>query len=356
MAKKAVESLDDLSARVSSEVEAEYGAGVLVAGDQVAAERREVLAVTPSVDIIVSGGIQGGSWVGLTGPPKSGKTTLALCIAAAGQRAGRRVYYSKVEGRLSAHHLRGIEGLDLGPGRFYVIQSREGHILSAQEHLRILDKVIRSVPRAVVILDSISALCDEREMDGGVGTETRGNGAKLLSQFLRMMNNVVPVNDTVVVGVTHLICNTGRMGPMYVERAARAWQYQCDYQLRAVSKTAWKVQNRQVGLVVKWACQTSPLGPPGMQMDAYLRFGVGYDALYELLLLGTQLGLVRKSGAWFHLEYLARPGGQAPKGQGAEGGYRLLRENPAWADALRARVVGLAADLAGAADAAGDGE
>jgi hypothetical protein len=191
-------------------------------------------------------------------------------------------------------------------------------------------------------------------MNEGVGTETRGGGAKLFSQFCRLLNSTVPVNRAVVVGITHLIANTSGMGAQLVERAARMWTYQCDYQLRARKKEAWKTSAGQVGLVVDWACNTSPLGPPGMTIDSYLRFGVGIDRLYECLVLGAQAGLVKKNGSWLTLEFLGRErhkhllGGEAPpKAQGEENLYRMLVARPEWAEALRSEVAPLGKDLAG---------
>lgn len=349
-------SQEEFVERIAKEIEKDYGEGVLISGHEAIQDKRVVVPISPAMDIITSGGVEEGSWVGITGNPKSGKTSCALSIAANAQLpefGGRPVYYDKVEGRLSINHLKGIRGLDLAPGKFHIIQSREGKILTAQDHLTILTNILRTVPGAFIIIDSISALCDEKEMTDGVGTETRGGGAKLFSQFCRLMNNVVPVHRSIVVGITHLISNTSGMGAQYVERAARMWQYQCDYQLRTIMRTAWKSGEKQIGLIIKWACNTSKLGPPGMSIDSYLRFGVGVDRLFEAVSLGVAGGLVKKSGSWLTMDFLQKPQHEAllegeapPKFQGAENLYRALLEKPAWARALEQEVLSLAGCLA----------
>lgn len=347
MAKKEAKEADNFTERICREVEADYGKEIMVVGQSVVDKPRMVIPISPSMDIITSGGILEGSWVGITGNPKTTKTNLALCIAATCQRpeyGGRKVYYGKVEGRLSVQHLKGIRGLDLD--NLQIIQSRKGKILTAQDYLRIFEKIIKTEERCVLIIDSVSALVDEREMEGGVGTETRGSGAKLMSQWIATMSNVVPVNDTIVIGITHLMSNTSGMGAQYVEKATRRWHYQCDYQLRTISKEAWKAGESQIGYKVKWVCKNSPLGPPDMTVESYVRFGVGVDRLFEVFNFGVAAGLIRKSGSWYSLDYLG--GDMIPKGQGGEGVYQLLTENPEWAKVLQDKVFAMAGGLTGA--------
>lgn len=353
-----VESQDSFTDRIFEEVEKDFGKGVLVTGAEVLESKPFVIPWTPSLDIITGGvGIEEGSWVGITGHPKTGKTTAAMCFAANAQKpeyGSRPVFYDKVEGRLSQLHFKGVKGLDLRRGMFSVIQSTPDKILTTQDHLKILSNIIRTVPGAVVIIDSISAYCDEKEMNEGVGTETRGGGAKIFSQWCRLMNQVVPVNRTIVLGITHLISNTSGMGAQYHERAARMWGYQKDYALRTVSKQEWKAGNSIIGLNVKWKCETSKSGPPGMMMDSYLRFGTGFDRLYEVVNLGMAAGFIKKAGAWMTLSYLGKDehkhllgGAEPPKYQGAEKVYAALLQRPEWQEPLFKEVMAIASGLAG---------
>jgi recombination protein RecA len=355
--KTEVAPADDFTDRIFAEIEKDWGVGVLIGGDDAVNETRQVIPWTPTLDIIISGGIEEGSWIGITGNEKTGKTSAALTFAANAQKpeyGSRPVYYDKVEGRLSMNHLQGIKGLDLSKGRFNIIQSTQEKILSQQDHLKILIRIISTVPRAVIIIDSISAYVTETELNEGIGTETRGGGAKLFSQFCRMMNQVVPVNKTIVIGITQLISNTSGKGAQFMEKASRSWRYQCDYQLRTIMKEAWKAGESQIGLKIKWACNTSKLGPPGMTIDSYLRFGVGFDRLFEVLNLGLASGLVKQAGSWASLSYLDKPeyrhlldGGVVPKKQGLEKLYELLQEKPEWAAALEKEVFALAGGLVG---------
>jgi hypothetical protein len=132
------------------------------------------------------------------------------------------------------------------------------------------------------------------------------------------------------------------------------WLYQKDYDLRTVMKTAWKAGEKQIGLNVKWACNTSKTGPPGMTIESYLRFGTGFDRLFEVINLGMAAGLIQKGGAWLTLSFLEKPaykhllgGAAAPKKQGTEKIYELLEQQPEWAAALEKEVLALAGGLVG---------
>lgn len=333
----------DMANHIIAQYEKEYGAGVLISGLDYADLPHVHVSWSPVFDVILSGPIEDGSWIGITGPEKVGKTTSALTLAASAQKAGMRVFYDKVEGRMSSTHLRGIAGLDLSGDAFRLIQSTPERILSAEDHLQILRGLMTNTDRSFFIIDSISAYVDEKELTDGIGSENRGRGAKLFSQFVRLMNQVVPTKRHIVVGITHLISNTSGQGPKYHERAARMWGYQCDYKLRANYRQAWMARGRQVGLEVNWTCYTSKNGPPGMKMNGLLRFGVGIDRIAEAMRLGASLGLIRRSGAWYYLDFLGQQ--EAPKYQGEEAVYQALRDSPAMAESLVAQVMDMAGSI-----------
>jgi recombination protein RecA len=338
---------DEFTDRLYAETAKDFGEGVMTDGLSAVNDKQSIIPWTPTLDIITSGGILEGSWVGLTGHPKSGKSSCCLAFAANAQKpenGSRPIYYNRVEGRLSLHHLQQVKDLKLDRGKFTIIQSVKGKILSTQDHLKILMNVIRTVPKAVVIIDSISAYVDEKELNDGIGTETRGGGAKLFSQFCRLMNQVVPTNKTIVLGITQLISNTSGFGAQFQERCARMWTYQCDYQLRAISKARWEVGDKQIGLITKWQCNTSALGPPGMSIESYLRFGVGYDRLYEMITLAMSANLIQKGGSWYTMPFLLKhlpDGSGIPKFQGGEKLYEAIVAHPEWETALQKEVTDL---------------
>lgn len=335
-------STSDFIDRIYDKVQAEFGKQAIISGKDYCEEKIIRVPIGPSLDSICHGGIDEGSFVGITGHEKTGKTTTALSFAANCQRpeyGGRPVFYGKAEGRLSRQHTQGIEGLNFEKPHFNVIQSTQGKILSAQDHLKIYEDILKSVPGCLLIIDSISSLVDQRVLDGGVGTQTRGSGAQLFSQWLDLVKDVVVVNKCIVVGITHLISNTGGMpgGPQYSEKAARNWKYMYNYAFRTAGKTPWKAGEKVIGLEVNWECTTTPNGgSPFSKMVSLIRFGVGVDRLAELIRLAETLKLIKKSGSWYELEFLSVlfPDIGIIKGQGTEGVYKILKKNPEYAKAL----------------------
>lgn len=339
---------------LSAEIEKEYGKSSIVNAEQFLADKKQIIPWSPSLDIILSGGVPEGSWVSVNGRPKVGKTTSLLSFAAKAQlpeNGARTVYFLSVEGRFKEMNLRGIKGLNLSNDRFKLIQSTKEKILSTQDFLTIAEKIIKTHPKSVIIIDSISALADEKELTGGIGTETRGHNQKVISQFCNNTANIVPVMDCIVMGVTHTIANTSGFGSPTAEKAAVRWLYQSDIRIKANYAAPWmvpKTNGREVGKIIKWSCLTSALGPPGMQIDSYMRYNVGIDDIYELIEFANSTGLIEQSGSWYILNFCCEPGQEPLKKQGGENVYHYLLENPDKVNLLRTKLSGLSEGLASA--------
>lgn len=336
-----------------------YGEGHMVDGDEYISKPQMVIPFGPVFDVLTSGGIQEGSFVGFAGKEKTGKTTSILSFAAQCQKpeyGSRPVFYFKIEGRLSRKHTQEIEGLITSKPLFNIFQSEEGRILSAQDQLNEALNIVKTVPGSVIILDSLSALTDQKEIDGGIGFESRGGGAKLLNQFLRLAKDILPVNRVIVIGVGHMMANvTGRGQKQWLEKGSQYWRHQCDYLFSSTYSKPWTIQStgKQIGLETQWLCMNTPLGSPGKKMTGYLRFGVGVDRIFELLSLGRMGGLIHGKG-WYYLAYLknhksefvdkVKLNDSVPKAQGDEAVYRLLKQNPEYAELLRQDLVNLLGD------------
>ena len=322
-----------MSSSIEKDIIKQFGSGIMRSGAAVIDSELLVIPVSPSLDVVLGGGIPEGSFVTFTGQPKCGKTTTSLHFAAKCQKKeyggelcpeGRDVYFFNIEGRLKKRDLEGIPELDLD--RFHVIGSEPGRILTAENFLSIAEKTINEVPGSVVILDSYSALCTEAEITSSMDKMQRADGAKLLAKFCRKIANVVPVNRNLVIGITHLMGNPTGYGAEFKEKSGQAVAYQVDVKLRAKRFSPWEIQDTQIGQKIDWQIVTSALGPPGGKITSYLRYGGGIDEETELVILGSDLGLINKAGAWFKFEFVE--GDDKPKFQGAEKCRIELCKNP----------------------------
>jgi recombination protein RecA len=323
---------------LKEDVKKNFGSDIIQSATALMDRESVVIPLSPSLDMILSGGVPEGSFVVLTGQPKCGKTTTSLDFAATAQKEmyqgnlkkPRHVYYLNIEGRLKKRDLEGINGLDLD--RFDIIGSQEGKILNAEEYLQIGERIINEEPGCVLIIDSYSALCTEAEITSDMNKMQRADGAKLLAKFCRKVANVIPVNRNIVIGITHLMGNPTGYGAEFKEKSGQAIAYQTDIKLRAKSFKPWTLgaDNTQIGQEVEWQVVCSALGPPGGVATSYIRYGFGIDKVTEIMMLAIDIGIINKGGAWYSLEI----DGETQKFQGTEKLRQFLVDNPAVYDKI----------------------
>ena len=310
-----------------------FGSEVVLTGNAVVDKDLITIPLSPSLDVVLNGGVPEGSFVIFTGQPKCGKTTTSLAFCANAQKPeyaygsfkeGREVYYLNIEGRLKKRDLEGIPGLNLD--KFHVIGSQTGKILHAEEYLQIAERIINEIPGSILIIDSYSALCTEAEITSDMSKMQRADGAKLLAKFCRKVANVIPVNKNIVIGITHLMGNPGTGYVEWKEKSGQAIAYQTDIKLKATYFKPWNLSDDspQVGQEIEWQVLCSALGPPGGKITSYLRYGEGIDRCMELLTLCVDMGLVSKGGAWYTMTSVP----DKPKFQGLEKTRQFLVDNP----------------------------
>lgn len=304
--------------KLRKEINQRHGEEVLVTADKIANRERKIVSISPITDYYVQG-IPEGSWVILSGAPKIGKTISALQIAAnAQQQYDKPIYIGNIEYRINKKELEGIHNLDVP--KVEMIQSAHGKILTSQDFLQEFTNIIKSVPECVLIVDSTSALCSEGEFASEMKSAGRNDGPKLLAQFCRKMTGVVPVQKSIIIIVQHLIANTSGYGEPYYEDGGRKIQHQADLKLRCTSFQKWENKDKeQIGQVINWTVKTSALTKPGAKFESYIRYGYGIDDIKELMVLGSDIGLIERSGAWYSFE--------GHKAQGEDNLRQLFVEN-----------------------------
>lgn len=328
--------------KIKEDVKKKFGSEIILSGNSIVDKESVVIPVSPSIDLVLNGGIPEGSFIVFTGQPKCGKTTTSLDFAGTAQREEyqgdlkepRQVYYLNIEGRLKKRDLEGIPHLDLD--RFNVIGSQQGKILHAEEYLQMAERIINEEPGSVLIIDSYSALCTEAEITSSMDKMQRADGAKLLAKFCRKVANVIPVNKNIVIGITHLMGNPGYGAVEWKEKSGQSIAYQTDIKLRAKFFKKWNLSDDspQVGQEVEWEVLCSALGPPGGSIKSYIRYGQGIDKQTELLALAVDLGLIAKGGAWYTITSVE----DTPKFQGMEKTRQYLVDHPKVCDDLWKQV------------------
>lgn len=344
--------IEDFVARLRKEIDSEFGKGVFKCAQEVLDKKLAVVPWTKAMNDGIGGGILEGSFVSVSGAKKLGKTTSLLTLAASAQSLGKCVFYLSVEARLKSMNLNGIKGLDTSPEKFVVIESTPEKILSTQDFLNIAEKIIKTYPGCMIIIDSISALADQKELDGGLGTMTRGHNQQVISQFINNVSQIVSANKIILCGVVHIIANTSGFGASTVEKQPNRWGYQSDYILRAKYCDKWKAGSSDagavIGQIIHWECVTSALGIPFTTFDSYLRYGIGLDDAYEQIQAAIGCGLITKAGAWYELTFLTtypelyKVEGEEtklPKLQGSENVWEYMNTHPEIYEAMKKELI-----------------
>lgn len=327
-----------------------YGA-VFMNAQSLKEEKPKVIPTTPLLDFALSGGVPEGSFMLITGEPKLGKSSAALHIASQAQKipweikrngkvvdsGDRKVYYFDIEGRIKERDLFSNTNLDLDPERFILVKSSIDKIIYGEEFLAIGDEIIRNQPGAVLIFDSFSAMCTKERLEADISKRYRDETPGMLSSFCKRICQTIPVNKSIVIGITHRIANQGMGMSMWSEASGQKIQYQADIKLRGMYKKQWIVGQEVVGQNVHWECTTSALGPPGIKSECKLRYKYGYDEAAELVSLCCDFNILNKKGTW--ISY----GDEDDKGefvrlQGAEKWTEHLKNNPELMKDLRQQV------------------
>lgn len=317
---------------------AEWGDDIRISGADFAQEPRTLISISPSFDIGFGGGIYFGTFCTSAGPPKIGKTVLALQIAAAAQRQvyqlpGEKpckVFYYDAEARVKARDLRGIRGLDLSPDRFEIIRHRRGKILTAENFIEECEKDINENVRCVHIMDSISMLSTGKERESDAGEQVRSGAPLLMAKFCRRIGPVISVNEAIFIGINHVYANqnaTPGSSP-WVESGGKV-KYAVD--AKVMFKYAQPIKEggddgAQIGQNVFFKVDSSSIGGPGVSGVGALKFGVGYCCYTELLRICKDLGSCIEgapvaAGSWWKF-----PDGQSVQGESKA--VKILEETP----------------------------
>jgi len=304
-------------------------ASLYISANSLINRKTVVIPVSPVIDVMLGGGVPEGSFVIPTGPPKVGKSTFSLQLAANAIRPeyacelnpkGREVFIFNIEGRLKKRDLEGINGLDIN--KVHVIGSEPGNIISAEDYIERGERLINERPGDIFIFDSFSQLCTVDRMTASYRDRFRDNSASLLAAFCKRICNVIPINRSIVIGITHLIANQGGMGHSpWSEASGQKIQYAADIKIKATHQTPWKVGETQIGQEVHWKCTTSAIGPPGGSCSSLLRYGYGLDKEAEIVTLAADFGIIKKGGAWYTMP-------DEKKFQGLENTREYLVANP----------------------------
>ena len=299
-----------------SQIERAFGKGSIMKLGSDAKQEVEVISTgSLGLDMALGiGGLPRGRIIEIYGPESSGKTTLALQVIAAAQKAGGQCAIIDAEHALDPSYA-GKLGCDIE--NLLIAQPDAG-----EQALEIADTLVRSGALDVLVVDSVAALVPKAELEGEMGDSHMGLQARLMSQALRKLTGSISKSRTVVIFINQIRMKIGVMfGNPETTTGGNALKFYASVRLDIRRIGALKDKETIVGNHTRVKVVKNKMAPPFRQVEFDIMYGEGISRTGEILDLGVNAGIVEKSGAWFAFD------GERI-GQGRENARKFLKENP----------------------------
>ena len=308
-------------------IEKAYGKGsIMKMGDNVVEE----VEVIPSGSIGLNaalgvGGYPRGRVIEIFGPESSGKTTLAIHAIAEAQKAGGVAAIIDAEHAFDRFY---AEKLGVDIQNLYISQPDSG-----EQALEIAEQLIRSYAIDIVVIDSVAALTPKAELEGEMGDSKMGLQARLMSQALRKLTAAINKTNTTCIFINQLRDKIGVMfGNPETTTGGNALKFYASVRLdiRRIGqiKDGEEIKGNQTRVkVVK-----NKVAPPFRKAEFDIMFGEGISYAGEILDLGVDLEIIKKSGSWFSYQ-------DTKLAQGRDASKQVIKDNPELAEELEAKIM-----------------
>ena len=325
------EKLKVLSA-VMDKIEKDFGKGAIM---KMSSKKVDEVPVIPSGSITIDqalgiGGYPKGRVIEIFGPESSGKTTLAIHAIAEAQKAGGIAAFIDAEHAFDSAYARKL-GVDID--ELLISQPDNG-----EQALEIADHLIRSSAIDIVVIDSVAALTPKAEIEGEMGESKMGLQARLMSQALRKLTASISKTRTVCICINQLRDKIGVVyGNPETTTGGNALKFYASVRIDIRKASVIKDGEEQLGARAKVKIVKNKLAPPFRRAEFDIMYGEGISKIGEIIDLGVDLGILKKSGSWFSY-------GERKIGQGRDSVKELLKSDEALRDEIEAKVrAGLAA-------------
>ena len=308
-------------------IEKDQGKGTIMRmGDR----KVEDIAVIPTGSIGLNaalgvGGYPRGRVIEIFGPESSGKTTLAIHAIAQAQKTGGIAAIIDAEHAFDRFY---AEKLGVNTDELLISQPDNG-----EQALEVADQLIRSSAVDIVVIDSVAALTPKSEIEGDMGESKMGLQARLMSQALRKLTANISKTNTTCIFINQLRDKIGQMfGPSETTTGGNALKFYASVRLDIRKIGSLKDGDEMIGSQTRVKVVKNKMAPPFRKAEFDIMFGEGISRTGEIIDLGVDYGIVKKSGSWFSY-------GDTKLAQGRDAAKNVIRDNPELADELEAKIM-----------------
>jgi recombination protein RecA len=308
-------------------IEKDHGKGTIMKLGDSKVEDMPVIS-TGSVGLNVALGVGGyprGRVIEIYGPESSGKTTLAIHAIAEAQKAGGIAAIIDAEHAFDRFY---AEKLGVNIDELLISQPDNG-----EQALEIADQLIRSSAVDIVVIDSVAALTPKAELEGDMGDSKMGLQARLMSQALRKLTANINKTNTTCIFINQLRDKIGVMfGSPETTTGGNALKFYASVRLDIRRIGQLKDGEDAIGNQTRVKVVKNKVAPPFRKAEFDIMFGEGISKTGEIIDLGVEYGIVKKSGSWFSY-------GDTKLAQGRDASKNVVRDNPDLAAELEAKIV-----------------
>ena len=328
MAEKVQVNADKLKvlSAVMDKIEKDFGKGSIM---RMSADSVADVQVIPSGSITLDmalgvGGYPKGRVIEIFGPESSGKTTLAIHAIAEAQKAGGIAAFIDAEHAFDSYYAQKL-GVDID--NLLISQPDNG-----EQALEIADSLIRSSAIDIIVIDSVAALTPKAEIEGDMGDSKMGLQARLMSQALRKLTASISKTKTVCIFINQLRDKIGVVyGNPETTTGGNALKFYASVRIDIRRTSVINDGDEQLGTRTKVKVVKNKVAPPFKKAEFDIMFGEGISKLGEIIDLGVDYEIIRKSGSWFSY-------GDKKIGQGRDAVKEALKNDPALMEEIELRV------------------
>lgn len=308
-------------------IEKNYGKGAIMKmGD----DHIDEIAVIPTGSIGLNaalgvGGFPRGRVIEICGPESSGKTTLAIHAIAEAQKAGGIAAIIDAEHAFDRFY---AEKLGVDVENLWISQPDSG-----EQALEIAEQLIRSSAVDIVVIDSVAALTPKAELEGDMGESKMGLQARLMSQALRKLTATISKTNTTCIFINQLRDKLGVMfGNPETTTGGNALKFYASVRLDIRRVSQIKDGDEVIGNQTRVKVVKNKVAPPFRKAEFDIMFGEGISRAGEIIDLGVEKGIIKKSGSWFSYD-------DTKLGQGRDAAKKCIQDNPELAEELEAKIM-----------------
>lgn len=310
----------------TEKIEKTFGKGAIM---NMGANTVEDVSVIPSgsigLDLALGvGGYPRGRIIEIYGPESSGKTTLAIHAIAEAQKAGGLAAIIDAEHAFDRTY---AEKLGVNVDNLWIAQPDNG-----EQALEIAEQLIRSSAVDIIVIDSVAALTPKAEIEGEMGDNKVGLHARLMSQALRKMTGAISKSNTTCIFINQLREKIGVLfGNPETTTGGNALKFYASIRIDIRKSTPIKDGEEIMGHLTKVKVLKNKVAPPFRKAEFDIVFGEGISRSGEIIDLGVELDIIKKSGSWFSY-------GDTKLGQGREAAKEMIRDNEELAEELTEKI------------------